>query len=359
MGWGVRVSVVVTNHQYGRYVGAAIDTALAQDHDDVEVVVVDDGSTDDSRHVIAGYGDRVVTVLRPNGGQAAAMNDGFAACSGDAVIFLDGDDELEPDVASRVAALLDARPEVGRVQYPLAVIDADGRATGERVPVDGRPLFEGDARPRLATCPDDLRWQPTSGNAFRRAVLERVMPIPEAELRLCADFHLSTLTPLYGHVAVLAEPGGRYRVHGRNGHFGADGLDRLRADVRRTLSVRRSLVAHARLVGLRIERPVERIPSLSHAAQRTVSWRLAPADHPVEGDGRASLVWLSLRSARARRDLAPVRRVAAGAWALSLAVLPRRVLPLVAAPVTSSAGVLRWNGRSTRAAAGSARSRAG
>ena len=80
---GPRVSVVVNNFNYERYLGEAIDSALAQDHDDVEVVVVDDGSTDGSADVVRAYGSRVVPVLKPNGGQGSAFNAGFAAATGD------------------------------------------------------------------------------------------------------------------------------------------------------------------------------------------------------------------------------------------------------------------------------------
>src|SRR5215217_1250210 len=90
------VSVVVNNYNYGRFLGEAIDSALAQTYPRTEVVVVDDGSTDDSCSVIAGYDGRVVPVLKENGGQASAFNAGFAASRGDIVIFLDADDYLFP-----------------------------------------------------------------------------------------------------------------------------------------------------------------------------------------------------------------------------------------------------------------------
>src|SRR3954449_8708213 len=100
----MRVAVVVNNFNYERFLSTAIESALAQTHPDVEVVVVDDGSTDGSREVIAGYGDRVRAVYKENGGQASAFNAAFAACTGDVVIFLDADDALLPQTAARAAA---------------------------------------------------------------------------------------------------------------------------------------------------------------------------------------------------------------------------------------------------------------
>ena len=64
------VDVIVNNHNYGRFLRAAIESALAQTHERVNVIVVDDGSTDDSRAIIESFGERIVAVLKPNGGQA-------------------------------------------------------------------------------------------------------------------------------------------------------------------------------------------------------------------------------------------------------------------------------------------------
>src|SRR5688572_29854944 len=90
------VSVIVNNYNYGRFLAQAIDSALSQDYPRLEVIVVDDGSTDDSREIIARYGSKISPVLKANGGQASAFNAGFNASRGDVVIFLDSDDQLAP-----------------------------------------------------------------------------------------------------------------------------------------------------------------------------------------------------------------------------------------------------------------------
>src|SRR6188768_2225570 len=97
------VSIVIDNYNYARFLRAAVDSALAQAYPRVEVVVVDDGSTDDSREVIARYGDRISAVFKPNGGQASAFNAGFAASHGDLVLFLDSDDVLLPSAVAAAA----------------------------------------------------------------------------------------------------------------------------------------------------------------------------------------------------------------------------------------------------------------
>src|SRR5207248_6442625 len=89
------VSIVLSNYNYGRFVDQAIESALAQTYPRVEVVVVDDGSTDDSREVIGRY-EGIVSIFKPNSGQMSAINAGFAACHGAAICFFESDDVLAP-----------------------------------------------------------------------------------------------------------------------------------------------------------------------------------------------------------------------------------------------------------------------
>jgi len=94
-----RVSIVIINYNYGRFVRAAIESALAQTQK-TEVIVVDDGSTDESAIVIEPYADRVAVVSKENGGHTSAVNAGYEASSGEVVIFLDADDYLSADSRS-------------------------------------------------------------------------------------------------------------------------------------------------------------------------------------------------------------------------------------------------------------------
>lgn len=98
------VSIIVNNYNYGRFLREAIESALSQTYKPLEVIVVDDGSTDCSRDVIASFGARILPVFKENGGQASALNAGFARSHGDLVMFLDSDDLLLDYAIERVVS---------------------------------------------------------------------------------------------------------------------------------------------------------------------------------------------------------------------------------------------------------------
>src|SRR6266850_1404339 len=132
------VSIIINNYNYGRFLGEAIESALSQSYKRTQVAVVDDGSHDDSRAVIRSFGNRILPVLKDNGGQGSAFNAGFTASAGDFVCFLDADDILLPSAMSEtVAALHD--PKTVKVEWKLFVMDERGRRTGDVVPESPLP----------------------------------------------------------------------------------------------------------------------------------------------------------------------------------------------------------------------------
>src|SRR5688572_4229057 len=126
-----KVSVIIASYNYGRFVGQAIRSVLDQTWRDREVIVVDDGSTDDTAAVVRTFGDSVRAIHQANRGLSGARNTGLRAASGQYVACLDSDDLWLPDKLARQVAVLDARPDVGLV-YADAVYfdDASGTSLG-------------------------------------------------------------------------------------------------------------------------------------------------------------------------------------------------------------------------------------
>ena len=96
------LTILINNHNYATYLRESTDSALEQTYPRIEVVVVDDGSTDESAEIIRSYGDRIVPVFKSNGGQASAFNAGFAHSTGDIICLLDSDDVFEPQKAAEI-----------------------------------------------------------------------------------------------------------------------------------------------------------------------------------------------------------------------------------------------------------------
>ena len=210
-----RVSIVINNFNYARFLGDAIDSALAQTYENVEVIVVDDGSTDASRDVMAGYGERIIPVLKDNGGQGSAYNAGYASSTGDIVCFLDSDDTLLPETID--ACIEGFRDDaVVRVQWSLHVTDAAGHRSSQTTTVEPPP--DGRLLERVVRDGPLYDFNYHTNCAHHRGFLERVMPVPEAPYRHGADVYLTTLAAAYGVVETLSNPYGTYRVHGDNNY---------------------------------------------------------------------------------------------------------------------------------------------
>src|SRR5437899_2145170 len=119
------VSVLITTHNYGRFIEEAIDSVLSQDfpRDQMEVVVVDDGSTDDTSEHVRKYGSSIRYFYKPNGGQASALNLGFANARGEIISLLDADDFFLPAKLARVAEAFQRDPPLGMFYHPFLEFD--------------------------------------------------------------------------------------------------------------------------------------------------------------------------------------------------------------------------------------------
>jgi glycosyltransferase involved in cell wall biosynthesis len=318
----LRVSIIIVNYNYGRFLGAAIDSALRQSWNNVEVLVVDDGSTDNSAEVIARYGDRIKPYCKENGGQSSVYSDGFARATGRLAIFLDADDVLYPDWAATSAAYW--RPGVSKIQGRMDTVDAEGRDLNLAFPYYAPDLSPAEIKRRCLTF-GFYPWVVASGNAFDRDFLARTLPVPDL-FRNIADGYLSKLAPLYGEVVTIQKIAGAYRIHGGNVWAQSDAVgSKYALATRYELDMSRVFVNVAASLGYRVDQRLLQL-NKSYLEPRLLSRRFAPDLHPVPGESIWNIVALGIESAWISPELTRLGRVLWGIWFVIIGVLPLPIL---------------------------------
>ena len=323
----IAVSIIINNYNYDRFLAQAIDSALAQLYLNLEVIVVDDGSTDRSRDIIASYGDRILAILQENGKQGAAFNNGFAHSRGEIVVFLDSDDYLFPNAIEQIVQVW--QPNLAKVHYRLEVVDADQQNLGYSLPQGSQPLSQGEVWGDLVARGGYVST-PTSGNALNRQALQQIFPIPDA-YKLTADDYLSMLIPFYGKVSSIETPLGAYRIHGSNQWaLSTVSPERFRRFVRHDLQNYDLLVNKATELGHEVPIDLEQ-RSIGRLWPRITSLRLDPLNHPVPGDRTLTLMQQGIRCLWAYSNFNWQKRSIYTLWFLWVGIMP----PVLAKPAIS------------------------
>jgi glycosyltransferase involved in cell wall biosynthesis len=205
------VSVVIPAYNAGRFIAQAIRSVLSQTRPPREVIVVDDGSTDDTAAVVKAFGSRVRYFHQSNARQAAARNSGVRRAGAEVLAFLDADDVWRPDKLERQLTILEARADVGLVSCSLREIDAHGRPGRlHTAKTRGRcfreVLLGADTTASGSTC------------VVRRSVFHAVGGFGE-NLSPCEDTDFLWRAAALTNLECIEEPLVFYRIHGENSHL--------------------------------------------------------------------------------------------------------------------------------------------
>jgi glycosyltransferase involved in cell wall biosynthesis len=216
----LKTSCLINNYNYAQFVGDAVDSALGQTVPFDEIIIVDDGSTDESVEMLNrrfGNEPRVKIITKPNGGQLSSFNDGFTHSTGDILFFLDADDVYEPAYLETMLHLYGQRPDV---DFAFCGLRLFGAEQGERY----RFPADTDFGYTLALTYFAMAWigDATSCLSARRALLARFLPLPNThEWRIRADDCLVYGASLAGaRKYFLRQCLVRYRVHANNSFHG-------------------------------------------------------------------------------------------------------------------------------------------
>jgi glycosyltransferase involved in cell wall biosynthesis len=205
-----RVSIVVPAYNHARFLEQAVDSVLAQTLPGVELIVLDDGSTDGTREVLAKYGDRFHWETQANMGQAATLNKGWGMASGELLGYLSADDYLHADAAKRAVECLERHRDAVLAYPDFAQVDENSRMLG----TIRTPEFSYQDMVLEGVC------APGPGAFFRRSAYVRTGGW-NAALRRIPDFEYWLRLGLAGRFQRIAEVLAYYRVHAGAQSFSA------------------------------------------------------------------------------------------------------------------------------------------
>ena len=211
---GPFVSVLIDTYNHERFIEQAVTSVLEQDFpaSEMEVVVVDDGSTDGTAEIVRKFAPRVRLIRKANGGQGSAFNAGIPECKGEVVAFLDGDDWWVKEKLSKVVPVLARDSEIGMVGHGTVMILPDGRRFTETLTETHRFSLRSTEGARLFRVRKSFLGTRTT---IRRSVLRKLLPVPET-IRIEADEFVFTMAAALGEVQILNEALFFYRIHAEN-----------------------------------------------------------------------------------------------------------------------------------------------
>jgi glycosyltransferase involved in cell wall biosynthesis len=215
------VAILMSNFNYGAYIRQAIQSVVGQTYQKFELIICDDGSTDNSRDILAESAtkdSRIRVIEKVNGGQASAWNAAFAASSGDLIFFLDSDDRFCPTKIATMIKAYQQSPDAGFGIHRVQRINRQGRPRG--VWPIATELASGWQGERMLKEGGVLSYMPpASGLSLHRTVAERIFPLPESyPLTSVADQLVTRLAPLLTSVVNSREILTEHRLHGTNSY---------------------------------------------------------------------------------------------------------------------------------------------
>lgn len=210
------VTVLIDTYNHERFIEDAIVSVLEQDFppSEMEILVVDDGSTDRTPEIVRRFAPRVRLLQKTNGGQASAFNAGIPEAKSEIIAFLDGDDWWKKSKLSAVMKAFGSTPAAAVVGHGIIQIDDSTRKGSVLLP-EASGYFDMSSADGAQMFRNFMCFLGTSRVAIRRDVLMRVLPIPES-LTIEADEFMSAVAVASGGAVLLPEPLTFYRLHDRN-----------------------------------------------------------------------------------------------------------------------------------------------
>lgn len=213
----MKISIIIANYNYDQFLSSAIDSALKQTYNNTEIIIVDDGSTDNSRKIITQIQkqnpNKVKIKFQENQGHGVAIESGFQISTGEIIAFLDSDDLWIPQKVEKIAEAFQDSEVIGAMHH-LKTIDSEGKVLQKKI--KKRKLPHTNLAKLIIDTGSTWHFPPTSGLAFRQSALKQVLPMSPREWVFWPDGCLLYCTAFLGKVILTNEYLGYYRIHGAN-----------------------------------------------------------------------------------------------------------------------------------------------
>jgi hypothetical protein len=215
------VTALVDTYNHEAFIEEALQSVLAQNFpsSEMEILVVDDGSTDRTPELVRKFEHRVRLLRKSNGGQASAFNAGIAEARGEIVAFLDGDDWWAANKVKRMAEVFSSHHEIGFAGHSITEVLLDGSQRIEQLRENA--WFQANSSEGARIFRTRKNFLGTSRMTIRTELLKKILPVPDA-LVIQADEYLFTLAAILSPAVVLSEPLTFYRHHSANFYQMAD-----------------------------------------------------------------------------------------------------------------------------------------
>lgn len=214
-----KVSIIIPNYNYAKYIAETIDSVLAQTYPNFEVIVVDDGSKDDSLKILEKYAGQIKVIKQQNQGVSRARNNGAANSAGEYLAFLDADDVWLPAKLERQMQRFFEDSEVGLVHCSMKFIDIEGKITGE-----SRKGKEGWVAEELLKLKEGVVIGAGSTAVVKRALFDKIKGF-DHRLTTAADWEFCYRIARDNKIAFVSEPLVLYRIHNSNMHSNVGAME--------------------------------------------------------------------------------------------------------------------------------------
>jgi len=325
----LKISIIITNYNYEKYIAEAIESAINQDYKNKEIIVVDDGSTDNSRDIIERYRNKIKIIYQKNQGHILATNVGFKESTGDIITFLDADDYLFENMSKEVIKLLDE--DTVKVHYKLMEVDALGNKLGP-VPSDKFLLSEG---PSVYKDILNGKYVTSLGNAYNKKLVKELFPLPKIKVIESEDYlstippdaYLSPRVPFFGHVKAIQTPLAIYRKHGEN--YGAT-KDPYKSFLKRRRYLMKAkydtnfMMKMASQLGIDFDKEI-RFKRYELLRLRLISRRI-DKDHPWKNDNCFYLIFLAIKNLKYPPKTSHFHNFYYLIWMIAISLMPTTLL---------------------------------